>query len=128
MHHLYRTMTADELVEEYKTLPRNCFQIDYGDKIALKKNNDSVTRMYQIVDTIKNEFGTDGILKLKPLLDVIEFQTNLWIATHLLEKITLDDQTEKKALSIIEKVAAGDDTLALGYRYWMNEWRLKRNK
>ena len=121
-------MTADELVEEYKGMIRNCYQIDYGDKKTVKKNNDSVTKMYQIIETINREFGTEGILKLKPLLDIVDFQTDLWTATHLLEKATLDKETEKKALSINEKVAAGDDALALGYQYWMKDWGLKRSK
>jgi hypothetical protein len=121
-------MTADELIEEYKKLPRNCYHVDYGDKKAVKRNNDSVTRMYQIIETINNEFGTEGILKLEPLLDTVDFQTNLWIATHLLEKVSLDKETEKKALSIIEKVAAGDDVLALGYQYWIKDWKLKQGK
>ena len=121
-------MTADELIEEYKKLPRNCYHVDYGDKKASKRNNDSVTRMYQIVETINNEFGIEGILKLKPLLDVTDFQTDLWIATQLLEKVSLDTQTEKKALDIIEKVAASDDVLALGYQYWIKDWKLKRSK
>ncbi|WKZ60448.1 MAG: hypothetical protein QY309_03015 [Cyclobacteriaceae bacterium] len=121
-------MTADELIEEYKTLPRSCYNVDYSDKKALKKNNYSVTRMYQIVEIIKNKFGAEGIGKLKPLLDITDFQTNLWIATHLLEKVPLDNETEKKALSIIEKVASGDDVLALGYQFWMKEWKLKQSK
>jgi hypothetical protein len=121
-------MTADELIEEYKTLTRNCYQVDYSDKKAVKKNNDSVTRMYQIVETINNEFGTEGILKLKPLLDVVDFRTDLWTATHLLEKVTLDKGTEKKALNIIERVAAGDDTTALGFRYWIKDWKSKHDK
>jgi hypothetical protein len=121
-------MTADKLIDEYKNLTRNCYRVDYGDKKAIKRNNDSVTRMYQIVETINNEFGTEGISKLKPLLDTVDFQTDLWIATHLLEKVSLDKETEKKALSIIEKVAAGDDALALGYQYWIKDWKLKRSK
>ncbi len=121
-------MTTDELIEEYKSLTRNCYHVDYGDKKAVKRNNDSVTRMYQIVETINNEFGTEGILKLKPLLDIADFQINLWIATHLLEKVSLDTQTEKKALDIIERVATGDDALALGYQYWIKDWKLKRSK
>lgn len=119
-------MTADELIEEYKTLSRNCYQVDYGDKKAVKRNNQSVTRMYQIIETLKNEFGTEGIAKLKPLLDITDSKTDLWIATHLLEKVSLDNETEKKALSIIEKMAGGDDVLALGYQYWIKDWKLKR--
>jgi hypothetical protein len=121
-------MTADELIEEYKHLTQNCYDIDYGDKKAVRKNNDSATRMYQIVETIISKFGAEGISKLKPLLDIADFRIDLWIATHLLEKVSLDKETEKKAFSIIEKVAAGDDVLALGYQYWIKDWKLKRSK
>lgn len=75
--------------------------------------------MYQIVESIYNKFGKEGILKLKPLLAAVDFKINLWIATHLLEKVILDKETEQKAFSIIEKVAAGGHVLVLGYQYWI---------
>ena len=111
--------TIDDLVEEYKGLTKNCYQVDYSNKKALKKNNDSVKRMYEIIETVKNEFAADGILELASLLDDENYRTNLWIATQLLENVTLDKQTEEKAFRIVEKVAKGDDILALGYRYWI---------
>ncbi len=123
LHHM---MTADELIEEYKNLPRNCYHVDYSDKKAVKRNNASVERMYQIIETINNDFGKEGILKLKALLDITDFQTNLWIAIHLMEKVALDKETEKKALSIIEKAAAGDG--GLGFRYWLRDWKLKQER
>ena len=86
--------TIEELIEEYKGLPKNCYQIDYSNKKALKKNNTSVKRMYEIVETINKEFGEDGVSKLTALLDREDFRTNLWIATQLLEKVALDKATE----------------------------------
>lgn len=84
--------------------------------------------MYQIVETIYNKFEKEGIIILKPLLDAVDFKINLWIATHLLEKVPLVKETEEKAFSIIEKVAAADDVLVLGYQYWIKEWKLIRVK
>ena len=120
--------TIDDLVEEYKGLTKNCYQVDYSNKKALKKNNDSVKRMYEIIETVKNEFAADGILELASLLDDENYRTNLWIATQLLENVTLDKQTEEKAFRIVEKVAKGDDILALGYRYWINDWKSKHDR
>ena len=120
--------TIEDLVEEYKGLTKNCYQVDYSNKKALKKNNDSVKRMYEIIETVKNEFAADGILELASLLDDENNRTNLWIATQLLEKVALDKQTEEKAFRIVEKVAKGDDILELGYRYWINDWKSKHGR
>lgn len=84
--------------------------------------------MYQIVETINIQFGTDGIQKLKPLLDIADLRTNLWIATHLLEKVSLDKETENKALDIIKKAAEGNDLSALGYQYWLRAWNSKQDR
>jgi hypothetical protein len=121
-------MTIEKLIDEYRELARNCYQVDFSDRKAVKKNNDSVTRMYTIVDRVIKEFGSDGISKLKTLLDIEDHHTNVWIATHLLENITLEKTTEDKALGIIEKVASGDDVMALGYQYWIKGWKSTREK
>jgi len=84
--------------------------------------------MYQIVETIYNKFEKEGIIILKPLLDAVDFKINLWIATHLPEKVPLVKETEEKAFSIIEKVAAGGHVLVLGYQCWIKDWKLKRVK
>jgi hypothetical protein len=120
--------SIDKLIDEYKEMVKNCHQVDYEDKKALKRNNDSVTRMYDIIDKVRKEFGDDGIEEFKKLLDIQDYRTNLWAATHLLEKTTLDKSTEDKALSIIENIASGDDATALGSRYWIKDWKSKRNK
>ena len=118
----------EELIEEYCELTRNCYEVDYGDKSAMKKNNESVVRMYEIVETVKREFGAEGISQFARLLAKQDSKTNLWIATQLLEKAVLDKQTEQLALSIIEKAASGDNISALGYKYWINAWKSKHGK
>jgi hypothetical protein len=119
-------MTAEDLINEYKTLPKNCYEIDYSNSDAIKLNNDSVKRMYKIVQQLNKEFGTKGIEKIKPLLDVTEYRTNLWLAVHLLEKAKLDQHLEKKTLDIIEKFSNGDDLLAAGYKSWLKAWKAKQ--
>jgi hypothetical protein len=121
-------MTADALVDEYKTLPKNCYEIDYSNPDAIKLNNESVKRMYKIVQQLNKDFGPKGIDKIKPLLDVTEYRTNLWLAVHLLEKAKPDQETEKKALGIIERFANGNDILAAGYKSWLQAWKVKNAK
>jgi hypothetical protein len=119
-------MTAEDLINEYKTLPKNCYEIDYSNRDAIKLNNDSVKRMYKIVQQLNKEFGAKGIEKIKPLLDVTDYRTNLWLATHLLEKAKPDPETETKALGIIEKFSNGNDLLAAGYKSWLKAWKAKK--
>ena len=70
--------------------------------------------------------GNEGISKFKKLLDIEDYRTNLWAATHLLEKVKLEQDTETKALEIIQKAAMGDDLLGQGYKYWLRDWTSKR--
>jgi hypothetical protein len=111
--------TLDQLIQEYKTLPQFCDQVNYSDEASIKKNNHAVKRMAKIVSTINSKFGPAGLHKLKPLLDIDEHKTNLWIATHLLEKADVDQQIEEKALAIIKRVSATDPLLKVGYEHWL---------
>ena len=119
-------MNLKDLIEEYKTLTRLCDNMDHGDKKAVKKNNTSVDRMYKIVEIVKDNFGEEGIGKLKELLGIQEYKTNLWIATHLLEKVEVDKKTELKSLEIIKRISATDELLKLGYGHWLLDYETRR--
>lgn len=121
-------MTVDDLVNEYKLLPKNCYEIDYSNPDAIKLNNDSVKRMYKIVQQLNRDFGPKGIEKIKPLMEVTDYRTNLWLAVHLLEKAKLDQGTEIKALEIVEQFSNEDDILAAGYKSWLKAWKVKNAK
>ena len=56
-----KTPTLDQLIEEYKSLPQHCNNVNYSDAAAIKKNNQSVKRMIKIVKTVVNKFGGTGI-------------------------------------------------------------------
>src|SRR5690349_21333023 len=118
-------MTIDKLIDEYKILASNCQGTDYADKESVKRNNDSVASMYLIIDRIRDEFGRGGLKQLKTLLDIEDHGIKLWAATHLLARVTLDKLIEDKAFGIIEKVALGDDVIAVGYQYWIKDWKSK---
>ena len=111
--------SLDQLIEEYKSLPQFCENINYSDEASIKKNNQSVKRMIKIVKTGVKTFGGHGIHKLQPLLDIEEHKTNLWIATHLLEEVEVDQALEEKALAIIKRVSATDPLLKISYDHWL---------
>ena len=111
--------TLDQLIEEYKNLPQFCDNVNYADEAAIKKNNQSVKRMIKIVKAVVSKFGAGGVHKLKPLLDVEEHKTNLWIATHLLESVEVDQELEEKAIAIIKRVSAKDPLLKISYDHWL---------
>jgi hypothetical protein len=122
-------MTIDNLIKVYIGLAKNCHDVDYADKRAVRRNNDSAKRMGAIVGEINDKFGTDGIRRFNPVLDITDYKTNLWAAVHLLKIVdNLDKSMETKALGIIKKVAAGDDLEALGFKYWIKDWELSRRK
>lgn len=121
-------MTLEDLITEYTTLPKFCDNVNYSDKKAVEKNNKSIKRMYEIVETIKSSYGEVGTSKLIGLLDIEDHRTNLWIATHLLERVAIDKKTEEKSLEIIKKVSATDKLLHLGYIQWLKDFEQNRGK
>ena len=118
-------MELGDLIDEYKSLPKICNQIDYSNKSSVIKNNKAVDRMYKIVDTINLHFGKDGVEQFQKLLDIKDSKINVWAATHLLEKLNPDKKNTLKALKIIEQIAKGKDIEALGFSYWLKEWKFK---
>ena len=115
-------MTLTELIDEYKQMASICHNIDYYDKKSVKLNNKSVTRMYQIVDKIKEEFGDNGVFEFAKLIYIKQDRVDLWAAIQMLEKMQVDKDTEKKALAIIKEEAKD----SLGHQYWLNSYLNKK--
>lgn len=116
-------MNIDDLIEDYKRQTKICSEIDYSDKNSVKKNNKAVNRMYQIVELISESNKQSEIEEFSKLLNDQENRTNLWSAVHLLEKLNFDKKTEKEALKIIEKAAKGNTSEAIGFQYWLKEYK-----
>ena len=112
-------MDYDKLIEEYKKLPQICEQIDYSDKKSVRANKKAVKRMYEIVGLIS--ISDSARLEFIKLLDIKDYKIDLWSATHIIEKLNPDITIKQKALSIIEEVAKGEDSLAFGYQMWLKE-------
>ncbi len=118
-------MNIDNLIEKYLKLTKSCAETDYTDKKSVRKNNSAVNEMYKIVELIsKNDNGIE-MQKFAELLTVEENRTNLWVATHMLEKLNIDKKTKQQALKIINKVANGNGTDAMGYKSWLINYKLK---
>ncbi len=112
-------MNLQELIKEYKEQVVICSNIDYSNKDSVKSNNKGVDRMYQIVDTIHSQFGVEGLHEFAHLLDLVENETNVWVAVHIVEKMNPDSKRKEEALSIIRKVADRNTAQGLGFRHWL---------
>lgn len=117
-------MTLIELIDEYKKMAGNCYNIDYADKKAVQLNNQSVKRMYQIINEIQAGFGNNGMIEFTKLLGISNDKVNLWAATHLLEKTQVDKKTEKISLAIIAEEVKD----SLGYQYWLKSYRDRKKQ
>lgn len=117
---------VNKSIEEYKNLTKICAKTDYSDESSVAKHNKSVDRMYEIVDSIKEEKNDNTIEQFYQLLELTENKTNLWAAFHLLERLPTTPEIEHKAISIIESFAKGDDENALGCKYWLKQWNKKK--
>jgi hypothetical protein len=118
-NHFSNAMTLTELIDEYKQMAAICNQVDYDDKQSVRRNNKAVKRMYQIVEKIKTSFGDEGVKEFIRLIDIRQNRVDLWAAIQMLEKMQVDKETEKKALTIISEEAKE----SLGYQYWLKSYK-----
>jgi len=116
-----------KLIEEYKNLAKQCANTDYGDKSSVKLHNQSVDRMYEIVEAIGYELTEETPEQFCGLLDITENKTNLWAATHILDRLPIDKSIETKALSIIRQAAESDDINGMGFKIWLEDWNQRHN-
>ena len=112
-------MKLNELIDEYKLMASICHNFDYTDKKAIKRNNKAVSRMYEIVHNIRKEFGNNGIIEFAKLIDIKQDRVDLWAAIQMLEKMQVDKDTEKRALTIIKEEAKD----SLGHQYWLKSYQ-----
>ena len=96
-----------------------CSETDYSEPSSVKRNNQAVDRMYEIVNSL---VGDDSILEFSKLLDESNYNVNEWAAIHMLEKLDLDRKIERKALRIIKSVAKGNSAKAMGFESWLKRF------
>lgn len=112
------TYNIEKFITEYKEMAFICSQIDYSDKRSVRRNNKAVDRMYEIINIINTDFGEKGIVEFSKLLDIEIYRINIWAAVQMLEKFTVNKDTEEKALDIIKK----DAETSIGMEYWLKDY------
>jgi hypothetical protein len=78
--------------------------------------------MIKIVEIAAQE-GTDAIARLFPLLE--EPLCAEWLAFQLLKRDEVTSDIKAKCLKIIESIAAGGGSDALGAQMWLKTWKPK---
>ena len=121
-------MNLDELISEYRSQTEICAAINYSDMATVKRNNRAVSRMYSIVDQISKDHGEHGMRAFSVLLEERTNRTDLWAATHLLERLKPSREIEREALVIIEAEAAKKGADGMGYQVWLKNWNSKRDR
>lgn len=116
-------MELEELIDEYKKMSSICYKTDYEDKKSVKQHNKAVDRMYEIINYINLHYSKRGVNEFASLLHVKVNRTNIWAAVQILEKMNVDDDIEKIALSIIKEEAEQ----SVGMEYWLKEYMNKNN-
>ena len=119
-------MNLNDTIEKYKHLTEVCARTNYAEKNSVKKHNQSVKMMYEIVNSLLEKYGENGVVEFEKLLLVKENKTNVWASVHLLEKLNPEKEAEKEALKIIREISKGKDTDALGFQYWLKNWEAKQ--
>lgn len=99
-----------------------CQSTDYANPKSVIRNNKAVTRMYQIVEEIQAGYGPTGVIEFSKLMDDSHDRADLWASVHMLEKMTVEEQTEAKALSIISTEAMQ----SLGMEQWLRMYLEKK--
>jgi len=121
-------MNLNDLISEYRMQTEICAAIDYSDMVTVKRNNRAVSRMYSIVEQIGRDHGEDGMRAFAVLLEERTNRTDLWAATHLLERLKPSPEIEREALVIIEAEAAKKGADGMGYQVWLKNWKSKRDQ
>lgn len=116
-------MQISQLIQEYLKCSKICENINYQDKLSVKKSNASVTKMYKLVREASN-MGKDALSELAKLLD--EPIASKWLAHQLIEETNITHEIVKKCFSIVEKLASGNDVNASGEKIWLSEWKEKK--
>jgi hypothetical protein len=111
--------------EEYKALVEVTNAVDYSDKRTVRRSNNAVKRMYQLVRSAEHD-GPGAIRELAQLLD--DPGAACWLAHQLVECATLPSAVEDRCFAIVEKLAKDEGPEGLGEQWWLDEWRAKKGR
>ena len=112
----------DNFHELYTSFVKTHSEVDYSNKNSVKKGNKAVTKMLTLIATSKKSDPVKTQTYLEELLNHKECE--VWSATHLLENFP-NSGKQKEALTIIETIASGDSAEAMGFQFWLKDWKSK---
>lgn len=106
--------TTETRIERYRQCAAICAATEYGAGDAITTHNAAAIEMGRIAA----EPGADE--ELLPLLD--EPESAKWLAFQLLELCSPVPEVAERCLRIIEELAAGSSTDAVGAQFWLKEF------
>lgn len=117
-------MTLPELIKEYKDQAIISSKINYSDDKSVNANNIAVKRMYEITNVIKSKFGIEGVTEFSNLLNIKDYDINIWSAVQLVEKLNPSKELKEKALKIIKEAAKSNDVRGIGFQRWLKDYEM----
>jgi hypothetical protein len=108
----------EKLLSEYVLCAEICNNTDYSINAEVKKHNDSVERMYQIVSEV-NLMGEESINQFTQLLN--DSNTSKWLAHQLIEKAIISEKLKTKCIDIIKELAKENSANGLGEKIWLQQ-------
>jgi hypothetical protein len=118
-------MTLSEIIAKYQDQTAICATTDYSDRKSIKAHNKAVDKMYKLIQALQSDFQKADIGEFAQLLNVSKNMTNLWVATQMLEKLSLEKDIVRKSLSIIREEARSNRPDAIGFQMWLKDWEKK---
>jgi transcription initiation factor TFIIIB Brf1 subunit/transcription initiation factor TFIIB len=99
-------MRMHDLIKQYVALCKSHSETDFSDRQAVLKANDTMRQLSAIVRQLRSP---SLIKEFSLLLDNTEYKINLWVAHHIVEQLSVDEETEERALEIIRQHARKND-------------------
>jgi hypothetical protein len=109
---------VENLISEYVSCCEICEQTDYQNQPSVKKHNQSVNRMYEIIKAI-SLLGDNAISKLTELLN--HPVASKWLAHHLIEQLNITNELKQRCINTIRQLAKDNSPEGLGEKMWLEE-------
>ena len=112
-----KLLLMSDLLEDYIACVRITQSTDYADRNSVRRHNRAVDRMYRIVELAEQQGQVNHLATL--LDDPVSAR---WLAHQLVERTTIDEETQDRCFRIVEGLA----TTEVGEQLWLRQWRSKK--
>ena len=110
------------MMSDYKRCVKICDETDYSDVNSVKKHNDSVSEMREIVKKSAN--NQKLFTELCFLLD--DTRCAGWLSFQFLELCNVNKDIEGKCLIIIEEITKSSGVKKMGAQMWLKQYHKNR--